>query len=194
MSAFLVSRGHIRLMVEAGLRFADLAHGDALRWYSADLAVSHRLDYTNASAVGTMLWIENGRSIGFRYPDTVGRPNKRPGTFVPGTHDIDGPERGYEHRPAMNLTLTIEDAWNALRCYEYQSCEHDEWEASEAHAFCRALARVLMEAAIKALRAAGAPKATCEWSAPDAWEPERGARHSRNGGTLAFADGCSEPD
>jgi hypothetical protein len=87
-----------------------------------------------------MLWDENIRSIEGRYPDTSGRPENMPGKcdgMLIYSH-ISGDRRG-----PMNPVQVLK----AINCYQYQSCEHDEWKSSEAHAFIEAL----RSAAISAL-------------------------------------------
>lgn len=69
--------------------------------------------------LGDMLWRENVVSVCFRY-----RESTLPDVF-------------YRFEPnALN------DPWSLIKqidCYEYQSCEHDAWEASEAFALVEAL-------------------------------------------------------
>ncbi len=88
-------------------------------------------------------------SVHGRYPDTD-----------PDEGDLPGPRDAYYMGPyvfepvtrpgvmsigARGLTIAIEPLVSAAELakgianYEYQSCEHPEWEGSEAHAFCRAL-------------------------------------------------------
>ena len=40
--------------------------------------------------------------------------------------------------------MGVVEALKALDCYEYQSCEHPEWETSEAFEFCRAMRNLLI--------------------------------------------------
>jgi hypothetical protein len=85
----------------------------------------------NADAVGQMLWMENLRSI--THHDAPDRPPRT------GLEEL---VRGYHYTPTPR-TLTIVEAFKALHGYEYQTCEHPEWFASEAYRFCDALARRL---------------------------------------------------
>lgn len=66
-----------------------------------------------ADQLGDMLWRENVASVSYRYREA------RPDVF-------------YRFEPnALN------DPWSLVKqldCYDYQSCEHPEWEASEARA------------------------------------------------------------
>jgi hypothetical protein len=45
----------------------------------------------------------------------------------------------YYHRPPRHVTWSAGEVLKAIACYEYQSCEHKGWNASEAKKFCAAL-------------------------------------------------------
>ena len=135
MSAFIVSKEHIDAMVHAGLKYGRRY---TLRWrvgadpewagdyeaYSVAVQTQTReLTRETADRVGAMLWNENMRSVDHRYEQANDREVYR---FT----EYD------KMQPVMALKL--------IDCYEYQSCEHDEWESSEAHAFCQALRKTLI--------------------------------------------------
>jgi len=138
MSAYMVSRKHIQYMVEAGFRHPG--HHWNLSWYwNGSRSEMRAGDYTEAERAGQMLWDENRKSIEARYPDCVDNPENMPGpigeSFEYGRHkhsDVLGID------PVKTLKL--------IACYEYQACEHDGWEASEAHAYCQALRRSAINA------------------------------------------------
>lgn len=141
MSAFVVDKTHIDVLVFAGL--SGPRHYGPLRWqwpalteederdaYEAgqpwgpraiELAQERdrRLTDETAGRVGAMLWAENVRSVNHRYAE-------------------DEWEEVYEYRGLMGQVDPI-IVLNAINCYEYQSCEHPEWERSEAYAFIQAL-------------------------------------------------------
>jgi hypothetical protein len=71
------------------------------------------------SAAGQMLWDENFRSVNYRYTEEKSAPAY---SFKRNLQPID---------PIVVL--------KQISCYEYQSCEHSDWESSEAKAFCSAL-------------------------------------------------------
>lgn len=150
MSAYIVDRDHIRYLVSAAVRLDR----DALRWFHAN--VWHELptrDRERASQVGQMLWDENIRSIEGRYPGTKGKPDRMPGKSDDGmlvyshaSGDWPGP-------------IDPVQVLKSCNCYEYQSCEHEEWSASEAHAFIEALrARAVRTLPGYEAAAWGAPK------------------------------------
>lgn len=122
MSAFVVDKRHIDVLVTAGLVFK---RDGGLYWYDA-AKQTRKLDYTTADAVGTMLLAENVKSVNDRYDDH-GEAESYTFTFVDGTPD-----------PVVVL--------KAIACYEYQSCEHDGWKKSDAKAFCDALQDVAINA------------------------------------------------
>lgn len=158
MSAFVVGKAHVDLMVKVGL---EGPRGRAVRpdtaWYGvrwsaerpesdwtlADWQRAHRtLDATNADEVGDMLVRENVRSVMHCYPDT------REGGPIPGPCD------DYWREPyrypftfrAMGYRMTAVEGLKAVRCYEYQSCECPDWRESEAFRFCEALTSALVSA------------------------------------------------
>lgn len=82
----------------------------------------------------SLLWAENVRSIQYRYPDTIDNPDA-----MPGPVDFTPVEVLIYRFPTSTPRLTAIDGLSALSGYEYQACEHPEWEQSEAYRFCVAL-------------------------------------------------------
>jgi len=123
MSAWVVSKKHIDLLVSAGLRYGKEY---ALRWEIPVLpsgcagSRERTLERASASSVGVMLWAENQKSVNHRY-------NQK--DIEPELYEFK--RYGVEIDPVVVL--------KSIRCYVYQSCEHAEWEQSEARAFCDAL-------------------------------------------------------
>lgn len=113
MSAFMVGREHIWAIVDAWRK-------DHERWSGAPT-------FETLAEHGQMLWDENRESVEFRYPDCKG--NDLPGPigcdFVYGTHELGMTKPNYT--PVQIL--------KACHCLEYQSCEHPNWEHSDAHTF-----------------------------------------------------------
>jgi hypothetical protein len=107
VSAWLVDKVHIDLIVgatEAG----------------ADPEV--------ATGVGRMLWLENLRSVAYRYPND--ESGSRPGPI--GLTDVDVANYTYTEQP---YRLTASQLKCALHCLNYQSCECNDYDESEAKAF-----------------------------------------------------------
>lgn len=126
MSAWIVSKRHIDYMLSAGLALDP--HGP-LRWFvpvgatvpEGGARVEWReLTRETAGRVGVMLWAENFKSVGHRYGES------------------DTETELYEFARYRGEVEPVQ-VLKAIECFEYQSCEHDEWERSEAHAFCEAL-------------------------------------------------------
>lgn len=160
MSAYVVDRIHVDLIVR--LAIAGPSDGEhhgqfgpfPLRWWlpmpGAPLGGRHqevtRCDGIHGtgtacprfpSDVGAVLFAENIRSVMHRYPAT------QDGAPVPGA--------GEEWREAYaytdpGYTFTAAEASAALGGLRYQSCEHPEWEASEAATILRALERSVLAA------------------------------------------------
>lgn len=143
MSAWIVSRKHIDVLVNAGLGTRD--NSVSWWWEQAPSGVQHRhLNWQNADLVGSMLWAENLASVAYRYPND--KDGERPGpndfkdehviTYVFNRGNAETDDDGNE--------VTLIDAMTLLDSYEYQSCEHPTWKESEAYAYCHALRSHLM--------------------------------------------------
>ena len=125
MSAWIVSHGHIDILVKAIVEGPAEAHN----WPGVTLHWDARRSLPND--LGQELLDECIRSVAFRYTDTDA--DDLPGTYRPeGTpeyripYDYDDP--GF--RP------TAGEIFKAVNCYAYQSCEHDEWQGSAAWRVC----------------------------------------------------------
>jgi hypothetical protein len=138
MSAWELPKVHIDAMLTAGLAYQQLG---PVQWFwppireeegvcergqpwgpeCVRLAQERKRQLTPKTAghVGAMLLAENRRSVNHRYDE---EEIEEPYTFdlLPGRVD-----------PVVVL--------KAIQCYEYQTCEHPEWESSEAKEFCDAL-------------------------------------------------------
>ena len=146
MSAFMVSKYHIDLLVKAGLHYGsryDTAAG--VSWWRTDEAGNwigwnevRRYErpgddykqYVTPDQLGQMLVDANVRSLQYRYPNDG-----------PGEHP--GPIDAYYLQPyeyeAPAKTLTPGEVFKAIDCLNYQSCEHPDWYRSEAYRFLAAL-------------------------------------------------------
>lgn len=147
MSAFIVSKGHIRFLVEAALRLDR--HG--FSWWSPAHGARRSLKKfrtadgdLSADELGALLWEENVKSVDHRYSEENGV----------------GP---YKHARS-SLPVDPVQVLKAADCYVYQTCEHPEWETSEA----KHIIDALKADAINALP--GYESAL--WGAPEAWENE----------------------
>jgi len=155
MSAFVVSKAHIDLLVAAAIRGPRPERGimpdttwQTLRWWSKPAREIRSMDLQElqgfrreaqperASEIGWMLLLENVRSVQYRYSDAG--------------DDLPGPVSAYWREPYAwqdpGYRLSVVEALKALDCYAYQSCEHAEWEDSEAAQFAEALRRALVHA------------------------------------------------
>lgn len=117
MSAYMVSDRHIAFLAEAarewGLswrRPATVPGGNDCRVEAGELLNGE---------IGAILEAENARSVNYRYGE---EDNERPYTYRPS-------------RLALDPVVVIK----AVRCYEYQACECDDWEHTEARRICAAI-------------------------------------------------------
>ena len=141
MSAYVVHPEHIRFLVEAGRskRLAADQHAGPIRWVTRS-GTSYwchdfqQTDHARALEIGQMLLAENVKSVMHRYDDCDGSPDSLPG---PCDWDYTYPKHasycGCEH------LMTPARVFQACDGYEYQSCEHDGWDTSEAKAYIEAL-------------------------------------------------------
>lgn len=118
MSAYMVSNDHLDLMVSAGLMGVgyeatlDVYHGD--RWHNFNR-------YEHADMVKGLLHEANLDSVNYRYKE-FSTEATRPYSGADITPYLGGPVIPWGH------------VLGALRCFEYQSCEHPEWSESLAKA------------------------------------------------------------
>ena len=140
MSAFMVSKEHIDALIAIIARgpkgYNPHRWGDFMMWSRiADLS-SVTID-EQLNELGDLLVRENLSSILHRYPDTIADPDSTP-----------GPREAYYlqlYRFQMPRRMpTIVEALKLISCYEYQSCEHPEWEVSVAHKVCSRLTHDLI--------------------------------------------------
>jgi hypothetical protein len=120
MSAYLQSRTHIGAIV----RWAMRQHSDR-----SSLGLDDT--YESAERVCEMLARENVRSIHYRYPDTVAHPEHAPGPADPLLSIAFN--QTFERFTFTDCPLlSAGEVIQAICGLEYQSCEHPEWETSEA--------------------------------------------------------------
>lgn len=152
MSAFIVDKIHIDLMIRAALRASDGTgprmgagfrfwrtdeNGDYAGWlelhpHAESMEASDYCEPLTPSQVGQLLVNENVFSVHHRYPDTD-----------PNEGDLPGPCDAYYMGPYVytdpRRDLTAGEVFKAIDCLDYQSCEHDGWRKSSTYAFCVAL-------------------------------------------------------
>jgi hypothetical protein len=139
MSAFICGPEHIGAMVAVALEGPSDGpnrhtwnHYGGLAWYHQD--TRYELDRNptpeDIATVGRMLFLENVRSVNYRYEDNYRYQEED--------------AREYAPPPKPTLRPTRVEAFKIIACYEYQACETPDWEQSQAHAFCRALEKRLI--------------------------------------------------
>lgn len=128
MSAHLCEDRHFLYLVGAALH---AQYGVAWRTPGGERVELRAGDYDLAARVAQMLYEENVRSLRARYPDT---------TVSEWRGDSPAPEFTARDIPSLfYVGVNWVQVIKSCHCYEYQSCEHAEWEHSEAHAFISAL-------------------------------------------------------
>jgi len=124
MSAFVVHPEHIHVLLWAASR--PVGHDGPLQWHFDNPTKVDHLTRDRLDGVGQMLLDANVASVNYRYGE-------------------DDESLAYVYRPPQHSTWTAPELLNAVHCYEYQACERPDWQASEAHAFCRALEHRLIQ-------------------------------------------------
>jgi hypothetical protein len=106
-------------------------HGETFRWYWQGKSYELRAgDMDEAVRVGQMLWDECIKSVRYRYPDDD--HGQLPGPV--------GESFVFERRDLRTLLgLDLPQVFMSCDCYDYQTCEHEDYEQSEAWAFLQAL-------------------------------------------------------
>lgn len=130
MSAFMCSGRHLAVLASYAVRHCLEDVPYALRSELERDGYEHKPGgyMRTVSRVASMLASENLRSIEHRYPGDHSGEQEAYATFeIP---------RGAESEARSLPALTI---IKACHCYAYQSCEHDTWEASQAHALVQAI-------------------------------------------------------
>jgi len=134
MSAYIVDKVHIDLMVSAAMDTNKGQSSYAFSYYNPfgidNARRRHEVNLDTADQIGRMLLTENIRSVAFRYNDTDI-------DNLPGPIDATRPEDyvWVDH----HIKLDPAEVAHLIGCYEYQTCEHDEWHTSDAQAFCHTL-------------------------------------------------------
>lgn len=155
MSCYALERYEIIYLVKAveGLR---VGVGPAqsvispLSWvYDGEIRSLPPSDPQRQAEVANMLWEENLKSVAYRYQDDQ-LPGPEGEDFIVTPQDVLD-----HHWPQFDPVQVLK----ACNHYEYQSCEHPEWQDSEAKAFIEALRR----RAIHALPGYD----DAEWGAPE---------------------------
>lgn len=107
----------------------DVAHiGGLARWAHENAPES----YTDPAALARLLATENLRSVAYRYPDDAegdrpGQPCKSDADYIrlcEAAARFIGAARGVKPYEVVK----------AIECYQYQSCEHPDWDGSHARA------------------------------------------------------------
>jgi hypothetical protein len=134
MSAYIVDKNHVIYLVDAAMNSERGA--STFRWYSGERPNYNRGelpkgDYDRAAEVANMLWRENIKSVSHRYPHESS-------ATLPGPIDHETIEPR-DFRGIRWLNFAPVQVIKACHCFNYQSCEHDAWEASEAKAFIESL-------------------------------------------------------
>ncbi len=121
MSAFVVSHKHINAIVSYG---TVPVYGDAARIRLNDGTTLYFDDYGDLQHAAEILLAENVRSVQERYPDTVDNLKDMPGVIAEVGEPI--------IFRFVNGKKPV-DIIKACDCYDYQACETDDYNTTDAH-------------------------------------------------------------
>ena len=113
MSAWIVSKNHVRLLVEALYKYEVVESGN--QCLSSDV-------------LGRILWRENYKSVNHRYHERAKTPTYTHDSAAVANWEYPRAGSGTIRELTRNSALVYKQA----RCYHYQSCEHNGWKASQA--------------------------------------------------------------
>lgn len=140
MSAYIVDKRVIGYLIGNDMYLENALYYGALR-------------RQHPEETGRMLWDENKKSVRYRYQNQALEE-------LPGA--VDEWQEGFRSEDIIRITDKTFDPAQLLKTIahlDYQSCEHEEWETSEAKAWLDRL----RDRAIRALPG----YATAKWGAPD---------------------------
>ncbi|WP_204806033.1 hypothetical protein [Mycobacterium riyadhense] len=128
MSAYVVEAEHINVLLWAAHEGFHRPLGNLSWIYDNPIRVK-QLTHDNLDQVGQMLVDANTASFNYcHFNDAIHEPYT------------------YRYTRPLHTSWSIVDVLNALHCYEYQSNEPKDWHTSQAHAFCRELQNMLIQA------------------------------------------------
>jgi hypothetical protein len=119
MSAFIVGHDHIDALLSFCFQRVG-GYQSAVSYYFD--GARHDITRETVTETGRILLAENERSVNHRYPGDDGESEAALYTFK-----------------AWPFPLTAVSILKGCDCLDYQSCEHDGWEASRAFAILRAI-------------------------------------------------------
>ena len=171
MSAFICSEYHIGRMAA----FLVAERGQYLQY---DVALAPDAD--PAGQVAAMLARENLASVNHCYQDSGGAEAQMADGITAASYVLRcklaaRARWAGEHTPGQMM--------KAARCYEHQSCEHPEWEASQG----RALSNLVYREAADLLLDSTAQGDGWELEQPAARDPARSPRGLASGATASVA-------
>ena len=167
MSAYVLDKQDIDRMVSAALHAYPAGQpgttrnlswwrvdesGEFAGWNELNVYAEHKTgddykQFLTPSMLGQLLVNENVTSVLYRYSEP-GRTYYYGAEHAAEMDDdtietLPGPCDRYYMGPYVfedpHEETTPGAVFALLDCYDYQSCEHPEWRASEAYAFCRSL-------------------------------------------------------
>lgn len=145
MSAYIVTKEHIQYLI-AAMQSRRICQSYGFSYWNGQDRIAVRAgDYAQCAAIGTLLWQENVKSVNARYQDQSDA----------GRYTLSASEASHTIWQEIDPVQVIK----ACHCLEYQSCEHDGWETSDA----KRILDTLIKCACHAL--SGYDQA--EWGAPE---------------------------
>lgn len=131
MSAWLVSQDHINALVSFAIERGILINGNAAAILTEENMRSLRYRYPGRDFLAE--WEEAAASYKFEHIDLAKALPKLIKSLHKEKNDVCGGR--YGKLPPMSLRAVATQIIKACDCYDYQACEHDEYESSAAKEF-----------------------------------------------------------
>lgn len=135
MSAYIITEKNAAYLGALANQLAIESHGSSIHIYWKD-SKGNKLefelkahDHKKCAEFATILWQENVKSVNFRYREATNVEDYKISVKLIDESVI----KNFSTR-SMTILERIQ-AQNAVHCFDYQACEHPEYEKSLANAF-----------------------------------------------------------
>ena len=125
MSAYVVDKSTI----DALIRAAKIERVDLYLQYCDIDCPADATDSERCDLMGRVLWMENVRSVEYRYPDSH---DDLPGPIPPEGITLREIAENYRYDSTYAPYLNAVGVIKAAKCLDYQSCETNDWATTPA--------------------------------------------------------------
>jgi hypothetical protein len=159
MSAWIVSKAHIDFLVSAGKHFGIRVDND-----NGELVYAEK----DPDQIGQILWNENYRSVNYRYEENNSAPEYHYDARFDGATDFGG---------LSGLGFLRK----TLGCYNYQSCETDDYYKTVARSIVSTLYECAADSLFELSREANTAERAFPWGLDDLADIEKAKQNAKDG-------------